>query len=91
MHSCCCGNFTARSGRIGFLCFAFHYARFNDGILSIEFAVFRLDFIANFLSKPILNGYLNGLAISIIVGQFGKVFGFDLKPQGIFRMLYEFF
>ena len=61
------------------------------GILSIVFAVFRLDFIANFLSKPILNGYLNGLAISIIVGQFGKVFGFDLKPQGIFRMLYEFF
>jgi len=60
------------------------------GILSIVFAVFRLDFIANFLSKPILNGYLNGLAISIIVGQFGKVFGFDLKPQGIFRMLYEF-
>lgn len=61
------------------------------GILSIVFAVFRLDFIANFLSKPILNGYLNGLAISIIVGQFGKVFGFDLKSQGIFRMLYEFF
>ncbi len=61
------------------------------GMLSIVFAAFRLDFIANFLSKPILNGYLNGLAISIIVGQFGKVFGFDLKPQGIFRMLYEFF
>lgn len=61
------------------------------GIVSIVFAAFRLDFIANFLSKPILNGYLNGLAISIIVGQFGKVFGFDLKPQGIFRMLYEFF
>ena len=53
--------------------------------------MFRLDFIANFLSRPILNGYLNGLAISIIVGQFGKVFGYDIQSGGIFKMLFEFF
>lgn len=61
------------------------------GVLCIAFGIFRLDFIANFLSKPILNGYLNGLAISIIVGQFSKVFGYSIKSQGLFRMLYEFF
>lgn len=61
------------------------------GVLCILFGALRFDFIANFLSKPILNGYLNGLAISIIAGQLGKVFGYDIKTSGLLRMMDQFF
>ena len=43
--------------------------------------------IANFLSRPILVGYLNGIAITIIVGQLGKLIGVDAGSAGVFRTL----
>src|SRR5262249_52369618 len=41
--------------------------------------------IANFLSRPILTGYLNGIALSIIAGQLGTLFGFSVMRAGFFR------
>ncbi|TEW54240.1 SulP family inorganic anion transporter [Psychromonas sp. RZ22] len=38
---------------------------------------FKLGVLADFLSKPILMGLINGVAITIIVGQFSKVMGFS--------------
>ncbi|MBK8983665.1 MAG: sulfate permease [Ignavibacteria bacterium] len=61
------------------------------GVLCILGGVLKFGFIANFLSKPILTGYLNGLAISIIAGQLGKFFGFSLDSAGFFRMMIDFF
>lgn len=61
------------------------------GLFCIMAGVLRLGFLTNFLARPILTGYLNGIAISIITGQLGKLFGFSLKPQGFFRTLAEFF
>ena len=61
------------------------------GLLCIAGGLFRMGMIANFLSKPILTGYLNGLAISIILGQMGKLFGFELISKEFFEMLVEFF
>src|SRR5581483_5698672 len=43
------------------------------GLLCIGAGFARLGFIANFLSRPILTGYLNGIALSIIVGQLGAL------------------
>jgi high affinity sulfate transporter 1 len=60
------------------------------GILCIVGGIARLGFVADFLSKPILAGYLSGVAIAIIVGQLGKVFGFPLAAQGFFRLMGEF-
>ena len=60
------------------------------GLLCIAGGIFKLGFLANFLSKPILNGYLNGLAISIIAGQLGKFMGFKIETSGFFRMIFEF-
>ncbi|MBK8552780.1 MAG: SulP family inorganic anion transporter [Ignavibacteria bacterium] len=60
------------------------------GSLCILGGLFRLGSIANFLSKPILTGYLNGLAISIILGQLGKLFGFELVSKEFFEMIAEF-
>jgi high affinity sulfate transporter 1 len=49
----------------------------------------RLGFVADFLAKPILVGFLNGVAIHIFLGQIGKVFGFPMKSHGIVPSLLE--
>jgi MFS superfamily sulfate permease-like transporter len=54
------------------------------GILCIFGGLFKLGFISNFFSKPILTGYINGLALSIITGQLGKLFGFEIISSRIF-------
>ena len=55
------------------------------GLLCIAAGFARLGVIANFLSRPILVGYLNGIAISIIVGQLGKLVGVNVPSGGVFR------
>jgi high affinity sulfate transporter 1 len=52
--------------------------------------VARLGFMADFLSKPVLVGYLNGVALNIIAGQIGKVFGISIEADGFFGRLAEF-
>ena len=59
------------------------------GLVCIAAGIFRLGFVADFLAKPILVGYLNGVAISIFVGQVGKVVGFDLHSRGIIPLFLE--
>jgi len=48
---------------------------------------FKLGVLADFLSKPILMGLLNGVAITIIVGQFSKVFGFTFDDKYLLERL----
>jgi high affinity sulfate transporter 1 len=60
------------------------------GILCIGGGIARLGFLTTFLARPILTGYLNGIALSIISGQLGKLFGFPLQSKGFFRLLWEF-
>ena len=60
------------------------------GLFCIAAGIFRLGFVADFLGKPILVGYLNGVAISIFLGQIGKIVGFTLKARGIGPRLIEF-
>lgn len=43
----------------------------------------RLGFLANLLSKPILIGYMAGVAIIMISGQLGKVSGFSIEANSI--------
>jgi MFS superfamily sulfate permease-like transporter len=60
------------------------------GLVCIAAGFFQLGFVADFLAKPILVGYLNGVAISIFLGQIGKVFGFAIHSPGIIPRLVEF-
>ena len=60
------------------------------GVFCIAAGVAPLGFLTNFLARPILMGYLNGIALSIISGQLGRLFGFSLAPTGFFRLLIEF-
>ncbi|NLJ93694.1 MAG: SulP family inorganic anion transporter [Aeromonadales bacterium] len=47
----------------------------------------RLGVLADFLSRPILMGLLNGVAITIIVGQLSSVFGFKYAQHGLIERL----
>jgi MFS superfamily sulfate permease-like transporter len=60
------------------------------GAFCIAAGLGRLGFLTNFLSRPILTGYLNGIALSIIIGQLGRLFGLSLGPAGFFRLIAEF-
>jgi high affinity sulfate transporter 1 len=60
------------------------------GIACIVAGLFRLGFLADFLGKPVLVGFMNGIAISIVLGQIGKVFGFSIESGRILPRLIEF-
>src|SRR6516165_3491393 len=59
------------------------------GVFCIVASYFRLGALADFLSKPILVGFLNGIAISIFLGQIGKLLGFSVESSGIVPLLIE--
>lgn len=54
------------------------------GILFVLLAVFKLGFLANFLSKPILVGFVGGLALDILVSQIAKMLGVKIDSGGEF-------
>ncbi len=49
--------------------------------------VFKLGFIANFLSLPILTGFLNGIALVIALGQIKKLLGIHIESTGVLSEL----
>ena len=51
------------------------------GLLFLACAVFKLGFLADFLSKPILIGFVGGLATDILLSQIAKIMGIKL-PSG---------
>jgi high affinity sulfate transporter 1 len=55
------------------------------GVFCILASFFRLGAVGDFLSKPILVGFMNGVALSIFQGQVGKICGFAIKGQGMLR------
>jgi high affinity sulfate transporter 1 len=55
------------------------------GLLCIAGGLAGFGVIANFLSRPILTGYLNGIALTIIAGQLGTLLGFTVGSGGFFR------
>jgi MFS superfamily sulfate permease-like transporter len=63
---------------------------FLAGVFCILARFFKLGVLADFLSRPILVGFLNGMALSIGLGQIGKIFGFPIAKEGIVPRLVEF-
>ncbi|HKY64871.1 MAG TPA: sulfate permease [Acidimicrobiales bacterium] len=50
----------------------------------------NLGFVADLISKPTIIGYMNGLALTILVGQLPKLFGFSVDGDGFLRELSGF-
>jgi high affinity sulfate transporter 1 len=53
------------------------------GAIMVLAAVAKLGFIADLISKPTMIGYLNGLALTILIGQLPKLFGFKVEGDGL--------
>jgi MFS superfamily sulfate permease-like transporter len=51
------------------------------GLVFLAAGLARLGFITQFLSKPVMDGFVMGLAIFVAVGQLNKLFGVP-KPEG---------
>jgi high affinity sulfate transporter 1 len=52
------------------------------GAMTLLAGVCRLGFVADLISKPTMIGYMNGLALTILVGQLPKLFGFSVEAEG---------
>src|SRR5262245_50506179 len=60
------------------------------GAIMILASVAKLGFIADLISKPTMIGYMNGLALTILVGQLPKLFGFKVEADGFIGELTGF-
>ena len=59
-----------------------------SGAVCILAGIARLGFITELLSKPIRYGYMNGIAIMVLISQLPKIFGFSIESDGPFRNLW---
>jgi sulfate permease, SulP family len=73
----------------------------NYGVLTATLAILvgaicavgyiaRLGFLANLLSKPILVGYMAGVAVIMIAGQLGKISGMSIAGITVFEQVSQF-
>jgi SulP family sulfate permease len=58
------------------------------GILIVG-GIARIGFMADFLSKPVLAGYIIGAALIVIGSQLGKVFGLSIESENFFAQIAE--
>ena len=60
------------------------------GLIEIALGIGKLGFVADLLSSEVQIGYMNGLAVTIIVGQLPKLFGFSTDADGFGDEIREF-
>jgi high affinity sulfate transporter 1 len=56
-----------------------------SGLVSIVAGVARLGFVTELLSKPIRYGYMNGIALTVLLSQVPKLLGFSVDAKGPLR------
>ncbi len=56
-----------------------------SGLVCILVGVMRLGFVTELLSKPIRYGYMNGIALTVLISQLPKLFGFSIDGNGPVR------
>ena len=60
------------------------------GALCIAAGLARLGFLTDLLSRPVRVGYMNGIALTVILSQLPKLFGFSVTADGAIPELVEF-
>jgi sulfate permease, SulP family len=61
----------------------------TTGVLALAAGLMRLGFVANFISEPVLKGFIVGLALTIIVGQVPKLLGISKGEGDFFGQLWH--
>ena len=56
-----------------------------SGVVCVAAGLARLGFITELLSKPIRYGYMNGIALTVVLSQVPKLFGFSVSADGPIR------
>jgi high affinity sulfate transporter 1 len=59
-----------------------------SGAVCILAGIAGLGFVTELLSKPIRYGYMNGIALTVLISQLPKLFGFSIESQGPLRSLW---
>ena len=59
-----------------------------SGMVCVAVGLSRLGFITELLSKPIRYGYINGIAVTIILSQIPKLLGFSASADGPLRQMW---
>ncbi|QOZ68811.1 SulP family inorganic anion transporter [Bradyrhizobium arachidis] len=59
-----------------------------SGTVCILAGIARLGFVTELLSKPIRYGYMNGIALTVLISQLPKLFGFSIDSEGPLRSLW---
>jgi high affinity sulfate transporter 1 len=59
-----------------------------SGIVCIVAGIARLGFVTELLSKPIRHGYMNGIALTVLISQLPKLLGFSIEGEGPLRSLW---
>jgi high affinity sulfate transporter 1 len=54
-----------------------------SGLLCVLAGLARFGFITDLLSKPVRYGYMNGIALTVLLSQLPKLFGFSIDTEGV--------
>jgi len=60
-----------------------------SGVVCIVFGMLKLGFVTELLSKPIRYGYMNGIALTVLISQLPKLFAISIEDRGPLRDLLE--
>jgi high affinity sulfate transporter 1 len=56
-----------------------------SGLVSVLIGIMRFGFVTELISKPIRYGYMNGIALTVLISQMPKLFGFSIDGVGPLR------
>jgi sulfate permease, SulP family len=73
---------------VRFAAFAFLQA-IMVGVMQALAGVCRVGFVADFIPKSVVAGFINGMALTIILAQVGKLTGIELKTAAFFPRIWE--
>lgn len=60
------------------------------GVLCFAAGALRLGFLANFLSRPMLAGFLTGISVSLIIAQLNRLTAVEITTSGLLKPILEF-
>jgi high affinity sulfate transporter 1 len=60
-----------------------------SGLLFLLLAIFRMGWISQFLSKPVITGFLFGAAIQVVIGELPKITGTEAEGSNSWEKLWS--